>query len=147
MIIQCLYTLYVHGKVGTHITGTGTNELEKTRFLVLFVLTVRVRKSSCVEHEEWESPSSGALSGLSHSLLAWSGAAQSRGGGMNYLTSEKHFHPNHAVNAPRWLFDQGPSCRSTPLDLGIERDFLVHIGLVGFRKAFCDCVILATTLS
>lgn len=45
------------------------------------------------------------------------------------------------------LFGQGPSWRSMPRDLGIERDFLVDIGLVGFCKAFCDCVILATTVS
>lgn len=49
---------------------------------------------------------------------------------------------------PCCQFGQGPSWRSMPpLDLGIKRDFLVHIGLVGFRKAFYDCVILATAVS
>lgn len=142
-----LYMPYVHVEMGTYIIVAGTNELEKDRFLVLFVLTIRVRKSSCVEHEEWENPSSEALSGLSHSLLAWSGAARSGCGRINYLTSEENFLPKYAMNGPRCLFGQGPSWRSTPLDLGIERDFLVHVGLVGFCKAFCDCVILSTTVS
>lgn len=75
------------------------------------------------------------------------GAGPSGGGRMNYLTSEGPFHPGCAVNWPRCVFGQAPSWRSTPLDLGIERDFLVHIGLVGFRKALYDCVILATTVS
>lgn len=69
-----LYMPYVYAEMGTYVIGTGTN-LEKDRFLVLFFLIIRVRKSSCVEHGVWENPSSGTLSGLNHSLIAWSGAA------------------------------------------------------------------------
>lgn len=104
-----LYMPYVHVEMGTYIIVSGTNELEKDTFLVLFVLTTRVRKSSCVEHEEWENPSSGALSGLRHSLVACSGAARSGGGRMNYLTSEEHFLPKYAMDGSRCLFGQAPS--------------------------------------
>lgn len=47
-----LYMPYVHVEMSTYIIGAGTNELEKDRFLVLVVLTIRFRKSNCVEHGE-----------------------------------------------------------------------------------------------
>lgn len=158
MIIQYTYMPYVHVRMGMYVIIWHRNK---------WIREKQIPCPFCLNHlgqEVWfcgggwalegENTPSGVLSGLSLSL------GPSQEGSSVWRWRDELFHPWKAFpswpcceltmilnSLPHCLFGQGPSWRSTWLDLGIKRDFLVHIGLVGFCKAFYDCVISATTVS